>query len=616
MGDNPAIPSNPNQRKLPIPSSGANTNSALKGILIKPKRILPPQPDSQKLKRAIQETSSEYRTDDSLNSVSKSGLTSSARGEAASAGTPAVKVAVPKLQIDVDRLKSYFQLQGNAVVRKETRKTDLNENDINLENNPSQPPPAESVGGAQPLVLQASATDGLSKVKEWCSSREIDIRVKMTSENKTPERSIRSPSPKSNTTWDRSSSGYSSDERADPRSPPPCHSGSVSVSSKTETEATNEDDVSVSHADDACPEDKSDDEDDSELNNDVDTLKATDDLSTIKLTGNSNSCSADDLLTSENECSALTLTPTPAVLDIDISTSGQCDTCEAVSSQGVEKGDTTSSCVNFSFDHPVGVKKRPVGTALPNPPGNGARRIQYNKSLSESVISLRHPGRQGIAENFDGLEVCGKSLSQASNAATKSDINTLEGRAEKDTGSVASAFTYVERSLVAVEQGSADGTDSPRPRIMRPPIVTCRSPRDPRDPKNLGIVTLGIKQDIRKTLHELSSPRRHSPGPKTVPIRARHPIFVTSANSNQPIGSTDTVPAQPNITHGANNLRTSVIESNPVGMKFFAGKKMWRAPSGQPENAQTRPFSPFGGTLPPAKIKEQEKKRHHLDESD
>ena len=72
--------------------------------------------------------------------------------------------------------------------------------------------------------------------------------------------------------------------------------------------------------------------------------------------------------------------------------------------------------------------------------------------------------------------------------------------------------------------------------------------------------------------------------------------------TNQPIGA--------NVTNGQ---RSAVSDSGKYGIHF--SKKMWRAPSGQPENAQTRPFSPFGGTLPPAKIKEQEKKRHD-DEDD
>jgi len=123
-----------------------------------------------------------------------------------------------------------------------------------------------------------------------------------------------------------------------------------------------------------------------------------------------------------------------------------------------------------------------------------------------------------------------------------------------------------------------------------------------------------VKEDIRKTLHELHFPRRNSPGPKSLPIRARHPANVFSANSNQPMGSADTL-SQPIPSQGQ-PVQKSMNEGLPMHLKLFSGKKMWRAPSGQPENATTRPFSPFGGTLPPAKIKEQEKRRHHTDDSD
>lgn len=106
-------------------------------------------------------------------------------------------------------------------------------------------------------------------------------------------------------------------------------------------------------------------------------------------------------------------------------------------------------------------------------------------------------------------------------------------------------------------------------------------------------------KDIRKSLHDLSIPRRNSPGIKNAPIRARHSINVTSTSNSPPINTFETLPSQPILTQGS-----------PLSRPITFGKKMWRAPNGQPENATMRPFSPFGGTLPPAKIKEQEKKKH------
>ena len=124
-------------------------------------------------------------------------------------------------------------------------------------------------------------------------------------------------------------------------------------------------------------------------------------------------------------------------------------------------------------------------------------------------------------------------------------------------------------------------------------------------------VRVPMKDEFRRTLHHLSAPRHLSPALKPVPIRARHPMCVTATNLNQPMSAMDTIQNQPISTSLS---RTSANES--VGRNSnFSGKKMWRPPSGQPDNAQARPFSPFGGTLPPAKIKEQEDKKHHMNDN-
>ena len=112
-------------------------------------------------------------------------------------------------------------------------------------------------------------------------------------------------------------------------------------------------------------------------------------------------------------------------------------------------------------------------------------------------------------------------------------------------------------------------------------------------------LSLKDDRDIRKSLQDLNFPRRMSPSNKNVPIRARHSISVTPTSQSPPINVIETIPSQSITTQSA---------TLPRPITF--GKKMWRAPSGQPENAHMRPFSPFGGTLPPAKIREQEKKRH------
>ena len=100
------------------------------------------------------------------------------------------------------------------------------------------------------------------------------------------------------------------------------------------------------------------------------------------------------------------------------------------------------------------------------------------------------------------------------------------------------------------------------------------------------------EKDIRKTLHDLNSPKRRTPALKAMPIRARHTIHVTP----------------PNAPTSEGVVKSTETEGKP-GIRFF-GKKMWRAPSGQPDGPENRPFSPFGGTLPPAKINEKKKKIH------
>ena len=104
----------------------------------------------------------------------------------------------------------------------------------------------------------------------------------------------------------------------------------------------------------------------------------------------------------------------------------------------------------------------------------------------------------------------------------------------------------------------------------------------------VGLSTPRDDNDIRKSLHDLNSPKRRSPAMKAMPIRARHTI----TPSNAPISECVT-----NATEA----------DNKTGARFF-GKKMWRAPSGGPAGLENRPFSPFGGTLPPAKITEKKKK--------
>ena len=480
------------QRKLPIPSSGANSNSALKGILIKPKRILPAQPDNPKLKRNAQLSGSECKADELINETSRADFNPSCKAENANKNS-SHKVSIPKLLIDVDKLKSHFQLQGKATGRIESRKKDLNENDIqkNVENDSERSQSECSNVTSEFLSKENKYYDSVGltnqKVKEWCSSGELaNMSTKMSSESTTTksiERSIRSPSPKSNTTWDRSSSGYSSDERADPRSPPPSHSASASVSSKTETELTNDDDVLASNTEEAS-ENQTDIENEEESEELPSQDRDNSDDQTLSAENSASSNSSNSLgttQTSDNEV---------LISDSD-NTGTQCVSCEA-NNNGADKNETTNSCVSLPFDNSLGSKqnsKRSAWTAHSPLPGNG-RIIQYRKSGSESTISLRHNSRQCANENnFDGLEVCGKSFPQsASNVPAKNDSTPHDGAnseasCRQEIVSPASAFVHVPKIGTSIgselQQNDVSGQEmTPRSRFLGHSLPQLRHPRD------------------------------------------------------------------------------------------------------------------------------------------
>lgn len=90
-------------------------------------------------------------------------------------------------------------------------------------------------------------------------------------------------------------------------------------------------------------------------------------------------------------------------------------------------------------------------------------------------------------------------------------------------------------------------------------------------------------KEIRKSLHDLSHVKRTS-SVKPVPLRAQHSIPIQTPSKEATPGKT-------------------------VLVKKF-NKQMWRPPVGSPEGSDQRPFSPFGGTLPPSKI--NKKKVHEV----
>ncbi|XP_033748375.1 LOW QUALITY PROTEIN: uncharacterized protein LOC117333268 [Pecten maximus] len=104
------------------------------------------------------------------------------------------------------------------------------------------------------------------------------------------------------------------------------------------------------------------------------------------------------------------------------------------------------------------------------------------------------------------------------------------------------------------------------------PVTPARTNADRQDEK-----------DIKKTLHEHSmSPRRTS----QMPMRAHHSIHAEAGKDSRMAGKP--------------NGRTILVKKRT--------NQIWRPPTGSPEGSETpRPFSPFGGTLPPSKIGSKKK---------
>lgn len=125
------------------------------------------------------------------------------------------------------------------------------------------------------------------------------------------------------------------------------------------------------------------------------------------------------------------------------------------------------------------------------------------------------------------------------------------------------------------EAGAAD-----KRKILARRFQSMKSPPDLRQSADF---TRRDDKDIRKSLHDLSQVKRTS-SVKPAPMRAQHSIPIQTPQKD---GTT----------------------AKTVLVKKF-NKQMWRPPVGSPEGSDQRPFSPFGGTLPPSKI--NKKKVHEV----
>ena len=446
------------QRKLPIPNMALNTNPNLKGILIKPKRILPAKPDHLKVKSAQIRQSS--KVDDKL----EQGL--SLAGDVVLHGQTVSDLdekQTTNLPTDVDKIKTYFRKHGPELIRIENNGTEELDRSPNCVDQTIVPVLRSQNESGYLIIDETSsdlkAPDNKTKIEEWNNSEpgKEENNNKMTSDTNIPrslERGIRSPSPKSNTTWDRSSSGYSSDERPDPRSPPPV--SSAGTSSKHSLD--NDDEILIPEIEAGI----------ASLTGSGKQLVDTGADSQETAKTNSESAILDrDNVTPENCSHTLSVTPQPT----------RCVNCDIMSKTKTDLGLQTHSS---AFDSVMPGARQ---LFLQKPQWTPPTKIQYRKSASEAMINLRYPGKQTAPDTHSGLEVLGKSYRQPSNvtAHTSQEEGENVGRSDIPTpGSTEGLDDGVRDSDLMLDLSECDGRsqEAVKTRMIRQQLMTLRSPRD------------------------------------------------------------------------------------------------------------------------------------------
>ena len=449
------------QRKLPIPNMAVNTNPNLKGILIKPKRILPAKPDHLKVKSAQIRQSS--KDDDKLEQglslagdVVLHGQTESDFGEKQLTNSPP----------DVDKIKTYFRKHGPELIGIEnngTEDSDLSPDYVDQTNAPVLKSENESgylTKDGDTVCVDLKSPVNQTKTEEWKmfeSDNKEENNNKMTSDTNVPrslERGIRSPSPKSNTTWDRSSSGYSSDERPDPRSPPPV--SSAGTSSKHSLD--NDDEILIPEIEAGI----------ASLTGPDKQLQDTGGGSQEADKTHTESAILDrDNVTPENCSHTLSVTPQPT----------RCVNCDIMSKT---KTDLSLQTHSSAFDSVIpGARQLLMQKPSWTPPA----KIQYRKSASEAMINLRYPGKQTAPDTHGGLEVLGKSYRQQSNitAPASQDEGENAGRSDIPTpGSGTGLEDGARESDLSLDLTQVDtrNQEATKTRLIRQQLMTLRSPRD------------------------------------------------------------------------------------------------------------------------------------------
>ncbi|KAL4223645.1 hypothetical protein ACF0H5_017113 [Mactra antiquata] len=570
------------QRKLPNPKLANNGNPSLKGILNRPKRILPAHPESPRSSGTDVESANDLKYEEVINETKGLPPENSDKDEASNEKDKGPKVTLPKLYIDVERLKCNYQL-NNA--NKDGKNLDENTLTACKTEKPKEASESNnsvsSTIGTTDSAFNRYNMEGLAKVSDWYSAREtgkMTAKIATDPFGKPVERSIRSPSPKSNTTWERSSSGYSSDERTDTRSPllnpNVCNTCIINTASDLDRERMNASETSDKQDKVGCD------------NNEITETCGNDNDKTLEnnaAAAKSEQSGTSTLISVNDEPETLTKVP---------DTGNDIIKTENENNDGLnlnqDRNETTGSCVNLTFDNSIGVTTGIRSHTSHSPFPKNGRVIQYRKPSSDSSVSVMTSSGHGvdsIENSLEGLDVCGKSFQ----ASARSNTTRFEHETGTDQGeekNLPSAITPVPKLLLTEKGKDSSALIDLRTRkfMFRPQtFITHRGLQH-------GKVSSDDKE-IRRTLHNLGSHRSCSPGRKAVPIRARHLI--------QPNSDSKTV-TNPQISGYGDVIRQNRFS-----------KKMWRAPSGQSESFQGRPFSPFGGTLPAAKIKENEQMKHH-----
>ncbi|KAL3856359.1 hypothetical protein ACJMK2_011127 [Sinanodonta woodiana] len=592
------------ERKLP--SALGTASGALKGILTKNKRLLPAQPDSSRIRRLLDRHGAI-----NVPNVSNGDIPERKDNETKLNIGPGIKPTEEDNQNgkdphpdNVSKLKSYIELPAvgklnvqDIPIESNTGGIQSTSEDITLKQRDNSENTKRTVLGE--LVRERTLYEfnnlGFANVVDWCSktSKTMSVVSEASSGSKMFKDEVRSPSPKSNITWDRSSSGYSSDERGDPRSPPPPKD--VVPHFITQTQGSLSTDTLVRHI-----------EEELTINEhscwppESNISQPTSFTGGRRILENKNVSSPSSLVHKSSEDDMPKVIDNEGFVYVNFHSRA-----EPLNADAYEKQKPSREPSPSGFTKGILLRK-PAATQ--GSAGAGQQKIQYRKSFSEAMIHLKqNNGRPNMEKKSSSLSVCGKALNPGQGdafnvvsieAERTPTVNEFRGKCWEKEGTETS--TGISPIIVDDAAGEKEQLESlcdipisqekdknDQIKIARRHMTSFRNPKDLKNISLNSTASLPKDEDIRRSLQEMKSPRRRSTSSKNTPIKGRHAIQV---------------PSNSTIQEGTSK---NDQQDGKQGIKFF-GKKMWRAPSGQPEGADPRPFSPFGGTLPPSKIKKKQ----------